>query len=61
MLKVPSELLCAGLIIPALCLREISEGILPDEIRWNKSKNDPVYWAWMDELFKDAASGSWRG
>ena len=54
MLKVPSELLCVTDYSRPL-LREISEGILPDEIRLNKSKNDPVYWEWMDGLFKEAA------
>ena len=54
MLKVPSELLCETDYSRPL-LREISEGILPEEIRLNKSKNDPVYWTWMDGLFKDAA------
>jgi asparagine synthase (glutamine-hydrolysing) len=54
MLKVPSELLCKTDYFRPL-LREISEGILPDEIRWNWSKNDPVYWSWMDGLFKNSA------
>ena len=54
MLKVPSELLCKTDYFRPL-LREISEGILPDEVRWNWSKNDPVYWSWMDGLFRDSA------
>jgi asparagine synthase (glutamine-hydrolysing) len=54
MLKVPSELLCKTDYFRPL-LREISEGLLPDEIRWNWSKNDPVYWSWMDGLFKNSA------
>jgi asparagine synthase (glutamine-hydrolysing) len=53
MLKVPSELLCTTEYSRPL-LREISEGILPEEIRMNMSKNDPVYWAWMDELYRGA-------
>jgi asparagine synthase (glutamine-hydrolysing) len=53
-LKVPSELLCKTDHFRPL-LREISEGVLPDEVRWNLNKNDPVYWAYMDELFKEAA------
>jgi asparagine synthase (glutamine-hydrolysing) len=54
MLKIPSELLCKTDHFRPL-LREISEGVLPDEVRWNWNKNDPVYWAYMDELFKEAA------
>jgi asparagine synthase (glutamine-hydrolysing) len=54
MLKVPSELLCKTDHFRPL-LREISEGILPDEVRLNLHKNDPVYWAYMAELFKEAA------
>lgn len=54
MLKVPSELLCETEHFRPL-LREISDGVLPDEVRWNFSKNDPVYWSWMDELFAKAA------
>ena len=54
MLRVPSELLCKTDFFRPL-LREISEGILPDEIRLNRSKNDPVYWGWMDRLFSEAA------
>jgi asparagine synthase (glutamine-hydrolysing) len=54
MLKVPSEVLCKTNYFRPL-LREVSERILPDEIRLNKSKNDPVYWFWMDELFRNSA------
>jgi len=54
MLKVPSELLCKTDYFRPV-LREISGDILPDEVRWNWSKNDPVYWAWMDDLFKNSA------
>ncbi|HAX94847.1 MAG TPA: hypothetical protein DCY25_13105 [Bacteroidales bacterium] len=54
MLRVPSELLCKTDLFRPL-LREISEDILPDEIRLNRSKNDPVYWSWMDELFGKTA------
>lgn len=53
MLKVPSEILCkADYSRPVL--RELSEGVLPEEVRMHRSKNDPVYWAWMDELYLDA-------
>jgi asparagine synthase (glutamine-hydrolysing) len=54
MLKIPSELLCMTDHYRPL-LREISKGILPKEIRLQRSKNDPVYWAYMAELFKGAA------
>jgi asparagine synthase (glutamine-hydrolysing) len=54
MLRVPSELLCKTDHFRPL-LREISEGILPDEVRLNTHKTDPVYWAYMAELFKESA------
>ncbi|NLE35718.1 MAG: hypothetical protein GX622_11495 [Bacteroidales bacterium] len=66
MLSVPSELLCrTGHFRPLL--REISKGIVTEEVRLNESKNDPVYWSWMDGLFKSAAIrvmdeiNIWRG
>jgi asparagine synthase (glutamine-hydrolysing) len=54
MLKIPSELLCKTDHFRPL-LRLISKGVLPDEVRLNRYKNDPVYWSYMDELFKEAA------
>lgn len=54
MLTVPSKLLCRTDYFRPL-LREISEGVLPEEIRMNWSKNDPVYWAYMKELYKESA------
>jgi asparagine synthase (glutamine-hydrolysing) len=54
MLKVPSELLCKTDYSRPL-LREISEGVIPEEVRMHRSKNDPVYWAWMDEFFREAS------
>jgi asparagine synthetase B (glutamine-hydrolysing) len=54
MLKVPSELLCE-VDYSRPVLREISEGVLPEEVRMHRSKNDPVYWAWMDELYREAS------
>lgn len=64
MLKVPSELLCvSGYSRPLL--REITRGLLPEEIRLNTSKTDPVYSRCMAELYRDAAvsfmedSGVW--
>ena len=41
MLKVPSEHLCrTGYVRPLL--REIGKGLLPEEVRLNQDKNDPV-------------------
>ena len=65
MLKVPSELLCMTNHFRPI-LRVIGKGILSDSVRLNESKNDPVYWAWIDEHFKKAAVNfmeeldSWR-
>lgn len=66
MLKIPSELLCTtGLFRPLL--RELGMGILPEEIRLNESKTDPVFQAFNDELFRESAvllmeeAGSWAG
>jgi len=65
MLRVPSELLCATDYSRPL-LREISEGLLPEEVRLNTSKRDPVYRAYMDGLYREAAVtlldevGKWR-
>ena len=54
MLKIPSELLCRSDHFRPL-LREISEGVVPEEVRWQWHKSDPVYWAFMEELFKESA------
>ena len=54
MLKVPSELLCKTDHFRPI-LREITKGILPEEVRLQWSKNDPVYWAYMAELFRASA------
>jgi len=54
MLKVPSELLCRTDYYRPL-LREIGEGILPDEIRWKWDKRDPACLSWMNNLYKEAA------
>jgi asparagine synthase (glutamine-hydrolysing) len=53
MLKVPSELLCKTYNFRPL-LREIGKGILPENVRLNESKNDPVYGLWMNELYRYA-------
>lgn len=55
MLKVPSELLCKTDYFRPV-LREISDGILSEELRWNYSKNDPVWWAYMEELLRDSGT-----
>ena len=64
-LTVPSELLAVtGQFRPLL--REIGKGVVPDEIRLNQDKNDPVLWEYLDELYKSAAlsfmeeAGSWE-
>jgi asparagine synthase (glutamine-hydrolysing) len=54
MLKVPTELLCQTDSFRPL-LREICKGILPEEVRLNTDKSDPVYWLWMHELFRNSA------
>jgi len=54
MLRVPSELLCTTDYFRPL-LREVSEGLLPEEVRLNTSKSDPVYRAQMNGFFRDAA------
>jgi len=55
MLAVPSELLCKTDYYRPL-LREISENILPGEVRFNWSKDDYVFQAHMKELYKEAAT-----
>ena len=54
MLKVPSELLCKTDYYRPL-MREIGEDILPEEIRRNVHKNDPVYYAFLNEMFRESA------
>lgn len=54
MLRVPSELLCKTDHFRPL-LREIGKGILPEEVRQNLSKTDPVSWAFTQELFRISA------
>ena len=66
MMKIPSELLCATDYFRPL-LREAGEGLLPDEVRLNMSKVDPVYQDQMTGFFRDAAvafmaeAEGWRG
>jgi asparagine synthase (glutamine-hydrolysing) len=54
MLTVPTLLLCRTAHFRPL-LREIGEGIIPDEVRWQWEKRDPVYRRWMDDHFRMAA------
>ena len=54
MLKVPSKLLCTTNHNRPL-LRLISEGILPEEVRWNRKKNDPVYRDYLNSLYEEAS------
>jgi len=54
MLSVPSELLCKTDHFRPV-IRELGEGILPSEVLRNYSKNDPVYWSFMEDLFREAA------
>lgn len=54
MIRVPSELLCKTDYFRPL-LRESGEGVLPDEVRFNWSKEDHAYWSWMEWLYKESA------
>ncbi len=54
MLRVPSILLCRTDHFRPL-LRVIGEGILPDDVRMNISKRDPVYSVWWYELMKESS------
>lgn len=66
MMKIPSELLCATDYFRPL-LREAGVELLPDEVRLNMSKVDPVYQDQMTGFFRDAAvafmeeAEEWRG
>jgi len=53
LISVPSELLCRdGFTRPIL--RTIGEGIVPDEIRLKRSKVDPVYRDFIEQMYVDA-------
>ena len=58
-LKVPSELLCETDYFRPL-LREISEEILPEDVRFNWSKDDPVLWSHTSRLYQECAAGFLR-
>lgn len=50
MLRVPSELLCRD-SVPRPLLRELAKGLIPEEIRLNRSKVDPVYSEFIGRMF----------
>ncbi|MEQ8199444.1 MAG: hypothetical protein ABRQ27_15830, partial [Clostridiaceae bacterium] len=54
MLKVPSHILCKLNEFRPL-LRELGKDVLPDEIRLNYSKTDPVSWAYTRLLYRETA------
>lgn len=66
MLKVPSELL-AGIDQSRPVIRDLGKGLVPEEVRLNTSKNDPVRSSYYDYLFHGAGkifmdeADSWRG
>ncbi len=45
MLKVPSKLLVKDSKYTRIILREISEGLLPESVRWRLGKRDPAFFA----------------
>jgi asparagine synthase (glutamine-hydrolysing) len=53
-LKIPSKLL-SDISLPRPLLSKICEGILAPGTILNLRKNDPVYTAWVEELFKESA------
>ncbi len=55
MLKVPTLLLCKNNNFRPL-LRELGRDLLPEEVRWNWSKNDPVWWSHMKSLYKESSA-----
>ena len=65
MIRMPSLLLCRTDYFRPL-LRIIGEGWLPDDVRLNVSKRDPVYMEWWYELFRQAGvklmeeAGQWQ-
>ena len=54
MIRVPSELLCRTDFFRPV-LRILGEGIIPDDVRLNKSKKDHLFSAWWDELLRFSA------
>ena len=49
MLKVPSKLLILDDKYTRIVPRVISEGILPESIRWKLGKTDPAFFDWADQ------------
>jgi asparagine synthase (glutamine-hydrolysing) len=52
-LKVPSKLLVKDSKYTRIILREISEGLLPDAVRWRLGKKDPAFFALVNSQTKD--------
>lgn len=52
MLRIPSSQLCVKKLFRPL-LRELGEGLLPDRILKNNSKNDPVYQEYIKLLYRE--------
>lgn len=55
-IKVPSELLCHTDFFRPL-LRILGEGIIPDDVRLNRSKKDHVFTAWWDKMITSSGLG----
>lgn len=55
MIKIPSELLCHTDLFRPL-LRIIGEGIIPDDVRMNRSKKDHIFSAWWDKMIMASAA-----
>lgn len=49
MLKVPSQLLIKDSTYTRIILREISEGLLPEAVRWRIGKNDPAFFSLVNQ------------
>ena len=52
MLKVPSRLL-VDRQYTRIIARQLGEGLLPDSVRWQKSKNDPARFALIEQQTKE--------
>ena len=53
MLKVPSHLLVKDNIYTRIILREISEGLLPETVRWRIGKYDPAFFSLVNQQTMD--------
>ncbi len=52
-LKVPSKLLVNGSKYTRIILREISDGLLPESVRWRIGKSDDAFFAYVSQQSKD--------